>query len=171
MAGPEMNDWDAAQIIAALTEPVGDRRTMMRQMSSTCRAASVAGAIQSSGEPETQVLLANVLGEMRSADGIDSLLICLRATSSSLRAAAADALGKVFGYVPDPPASRRSGVCEALKAQVLEEGAPSAKSTMMQTLALVECPGAGDVLRGALNDPDARVRGQAKWGLEFLARR
>ena len=96
-------------------------------------------------------------------------MVALSDDAESVRAAAADAIGKVFGYVEQPPAHRRADVTAALLRRWRVEESDAVRSTLAQTLALVGDPSVRAALESAVDHPDRRVRGQAAWGLRHLA--
>jgi periplasmic divalent cation tolerance protein len=107
----------------------------------------------------------------RSEPDIGVLVEALDDDDVTVRADAADALGKVFGYMETPPsAEKRSMALDALLSRWDREESNGVRSTLAQTLALLGDPSVRPVLESALNDDDPRVRGQARWGLEYLSR-
>jgi HEAT repeat protein len=121
--------------------------------------------------PRMREAICNLIGDMRAPAAIDSLLRALHDSDSGVRGAAADALGKIFGYVNDPPLVRRDDVLTALAAAWSSEASIDARSTFAQTFALLGDQSIRPLLEDALDDPDPRVRGQARWGLEYLNKR
>jgi len=99
------------------------------------------------------------------------MLAGLSDSNESVRVGAADALGKVFGYREIPiTGEARTQVLEVVIQRWTTEQSPAVLSTLAQTMALFGDPAVTPILEGALDAADRRVRGQAKWGLAYLAR-
>lgn len=105
----------------------------------------------------------------RESPNVDLLLEALDDDAAEVRQVAADVLGKVFGYVDHPPAEKRSAAVSALLARWEREQSDAVRSTLAQTLALLGDPSVRPVLEAALDHADRRVRGQARWGLNYLS--
>lgn len=133
---------------------------------------TVIAALRTARDPVSRQVLCDVLGDRKEEDSIPALLERLDDPAVGVRSSAADALGKVFGYVdvPPPPARRREAL-EALLVRWEVEESDDVRSTLAQTLALLGDPSVRPLLEAAADHPDRRVRGQARWGLDHLARR
>lgn len=132
---------------------------------------SVIGALRRAVDPESRQMLCDVLGDRKEAAAVPALLGRLDAPEVGVRAAAAEAVGKVFGYTDAPPSpERRREVLGVLLARWEVEESDAVRSTLAQTLALLGDPAVRPVLEAAVDHPDRRVRGQARWGLDHLTR-
>jgi HEAT repeat protein len=134
--------------------------------------STVIAALRAARDPVSRQVLCDVLGDRKEEPSIPALLERLDDPAPGVRSAAADALGKVFGYVDvPPPAARRREVLDALLVRWEVEGSDDVRSTLAQTLALLGDPSVRPLLEAAADHPDHKVRGQARWGLDHLARR
>jgi periplasmic divalent cation tolerance protein len=98
------------------------------------------------------------------------LIAALDEDDASVRARAAQVIGKVFGYRKNPPPHEdRRAAADAVLAQWEQEPTAEVRSTLAQTLALLGDPRARPVLESALADSSSMVRGQAEWGLGYLS--
>jgi|GEM_PF-2621734 len=161
------------QIVDELARNTPDRRPTMTRISNEGQPEDVAAALGvAATTPFVRMLLCDLLGQMRAATTIDALLTALSDTDSRVRAAAADAAGKVFGYVDEPlgPATR-DRVRQTLEERIAVEDSDAVLSTLMQTAALLGDPSVRPLLESRLDHPDRRVRRQAAWGLDYLARK
>lgn len=167
----------AEDIIARLQdEDVGnpdddDYIPVMDQLEAVVSGRETALALTMARNADTRQSLCDLLGRLRDPDGLDALLVALRDDSVKVRAAAADAIGKVFGYVSDPPLDRRDHTLEQLIERWRVEASDAVRSTLAQTLALLGDPVVRPLLEAALDAADYRVRGQARWGLGYLDRK
>jgi periplasmic divalent cation tolerance protein len=112
-----------------------------------------------------------VNAELESATPDVGLLIAaLDEDDLSVRAWAAQVIGKVFGYRKNPPPDedRRVAVDAVLSRWGREETA-EVRSTLVQTLALLGDLRARPVLESALTDSNSMVKNQAAWGLKYLS--
>lgn len=133
---------------------------------------SVTGALRRAADPESRQMLCDVLGDRKEVSAAPALLECLDDPEIGVRAAAAEAVGNVFGYTDAPPSpERRREVLGVLLARWEVEESDAVRSTLAQTLALLGDPAVRPVLEAAVDHPDRRVRGQARWGLDHLTRR
>jgi HEAT repeat protein len=128
----------------------------------------ISAALSLAEHPEARRLVCHALGRFRDPGALDSLLVALNDVDPDVRSAAADAIGKIFGYVERPPLFRRSQVRDSLIARWRIEDSDDVRSTLIQTLALLGDPAVRFVLKSALDADDQRVRGQARWGLSYL---
>lgn len=133
---------------------------------------AVIAALRAARDPVSRQVLCDVLGDRKEEPSIPALLERLDDPAVGVRSSAADALGKVFGYVDVPPApARRREVLDALLVRWEIEESDDVRSTLAQTLALLGDPSVRPLLEAAAEHPDHKVRGQARWGLDHLARR
>lgn len=143
----------------------------MRNIERSASVEAVIEALDKTANKRTLVLLCDILAEMKSNSSLPALIRLLQDQDRGVRAAATDAIGKVVGYKDDPPDSKIRGV--VLKA-ILDlwhvERSKEVRSTIIQTLALINDPSVEPILLAALHDAEPLVRGQAVWGLEFMAR-
>ncbi|MET0816713.1 MAG: HEAT repeat domain-containing protein [Solirubrobacteraceae bacterium] len=155
-----------AAIIAALEAPTEDRRPLMAELREDAPAAGLAAALETAEAPHTRQLLADLLGFQAAPAGVAALIACLTDPELRVRAAAADALGKVFMAHPDDPQAPGAGA--ALLARWQDEPATAVRHMLAAALGATGHRPAAPVLRTALDDPDAGVRDAAAWALERL---
>jgi periplasmic divalent cation tolerance protein len=119
----------------------------------------------------TDVSIEAVDAELESATPDVGLLIAALAEDDlSVRARAAQVIGKVFGYRKSPPPDRdRRAAVEAVLARWEREETAEVRSTLAQTLALLGDTRARLVLESALTDTNSMVRNQAAWGLRYIS--
>src|SRR3954447_1425661 len=86
---------DAQAVISTLEDPGGDARAAMARLEAQAPAYALAGALASAAQPLTRRLAADLLGRQAGAEGAGALLDALGDDDAGVRAAAADALGKV----------------------------------------------------------------------------
>jgi HEAT repeat protein len=166
-----MMKWVPEAVVAELERSTPDRRPVMRMLEREADPRVLAEALATAEHPFTRQLLCDMLGNIRAGVAVDVLLGVLSDDDVEVRAAAADAIGKVFGYTQTPPpAEVRSAAREALLNMWEHEESGSVRSTLTQTLALLGDPSVRAILERALDDSDERVRRQASWGLEYLRR-
>jgi periplasmic divalent cation tolerance protein len=112
-----------------------------------------------------------VNAELESATPDVGLLIAgLDEDDISVRAWAAQVIGKVFGYRESPPPDEdRRAAVDAVLARWEREETAEVRSTLAQTLALLGDPRARPILETALTDSNSMVRNQAAWGLRYLS--
>jgi periplasmic divalent cation tolerance protein len=98
------------------------------------------------------------------------LITALDEDDVSVRAWAAQVVGKVFGYRESPPpdGDRRAAV-DAVLARWEREDTAEVRATLVQTLALLGDARARPILETALTDSNSMVRNQAAWGLRYLS--
>jgi periplasmic divalent cation tolerance protein len=98
------------------------------------------------------------------------LIAALDEDDISVRARAAQVIGKLFGYRENPPPDEdRRVAVDAVLARWEREETAEVRSTLAQTLALLGDPRAWPVLETALTDSNSMVRNQAEWGLRYLS--
>jgi periplasmic divalent cation tolerance protein len=104
------------------------------------------------------------------APDVGLLIAALDDGDISVRAWAAQVIGKVFGYRERPPSDEdRRAAVDAVLARWEREETAEVRSTLAQTLALLGDPRARPVLETALADSSSMVRNQAAWGLRYLS--
>ncbi|HEY2043944.1 MAG TPA: HEAT repeat domain-containing protein [Jatrophihabitans sp.] len=163
--------WTPAQILSTLESPATDRRPVLREIADGASVYAVIETLGMTEVPFTRRLLFDVLGEIRSPQSVQSIVLGLSDLNESVRIAAADALGKIFGYTNTPPTDDlRSIALGAVVSLWTTEQSPAVLSTLAQTMALLGDPAVKPLLQGALGATDRRVRRQAEWGLAHLAR-
>jgi HEAT repeat protein len=164
---------EAERILRELEDGEVSPAFAQRRLHRLERAASVAAvslALARARIPRVRRILCDVLATRKDPAGLDALLAALDDPDAAVRAAAADAIGKVFGYVDSPPLEHRDRTLAALTSRWRVEEAASVRSTLAQTLALLGDPAVRPLLAAALDDPDRMVRGQSRWGLDYLER-
>lgn len=98
------------------------------------------------------------------------LITALDDDDISVRARAAQVVGKVFGYRHSPPPDEdRSAAVDAVLARWGREETAEVRATLAQTLALLGDDRARPILETALTDGNSMVRNQAAWGLRYLS--
>ncbi|WP_442932304.1 HEAT repeat domain-containing protein [Micromonospora sp. NBC_01699] len=166
-----MSGLSANEIVLALSGECSDRRSLMRELVTKAEAPELVQALRQAETPFLRQLICDLLARLRNPVALDTLLECLVDPSSSVRVAAADAIGKIFGYVDSPPTGQRPKVFAEMVARLAEESAPSVRSTLLQSLALLGDRSVRPVLEAALNESDPRVQKQATWGTGYLESR
>ncbi len=159
---------DAAEVIAVLTAPAEDRRTLMDRLEADAPVAALAGALAAADERLTRQLAADLLGRRADPAAGPALLAALADPESRVRSSAADALGKVLlnagsHAVPDAgPALLRAYDAET------ERGA---RHMLAAALGAAHHREAIPLLRRAAQSPDAGLARTARWALDQLGRR
>lgn len=127
------------------------------------------GALRIARTPAARRSLLDLLGFRMARSAIPDIIGFLDDPNRKVRAAAADALGKAFGYPdrPPPPDRMRDGLTALLRRWDLETR-DGIRATVLRGLALVGDPSVRPLLVAAQNDPNEMVRGQAHWGLGYL---
>lgn len=106
----------------------------------------------------------------RATPDIGLLIAALDSGDVSVRAWAAQVIGRVFGYRQSPPpAQDRRAAVEAVLARWGREETAEVRSTLAQTLALLGDARVRPILASALTDSSSMVRNQAAWGLQYLS--
>lgn len=131
----------------------------------------LAAALRLATAPRIRQVICDLLGKKRDSVALDALLEALPDSSTFVRASAADAIGKIFGYVEEPPVQERDRIFAVLLDRWSAEESDAVRSTLTQSLVLVGGRSAQPILDLALKHPDSRVRGQAEWGLRYLSAR
>jgi len=110
--------------------------------------------------------------DLHDPSGIPLLIDGISSTTVDNRCAAADALGKVFGYVHCPPKGRPLELAfAAVMEQLAVETVSGAKSRMMWTLAMFGESAALPILSRAQISLDHYVARQGREGERYLLRR
>jgi HEAT repeat protein len=157
---------DAASIIAALEAPAEDRRPLMYELRREAPAEGLAAALRTAGNPHTRQLLADLLGFQAGPAGAGALTQALGDPEPKVRAAAADALGKVFLAHPDD--AQREAAGAALLARWQDETAGPVRHMLAAALGATRHREAIPALEKARDDADAGVRESAAWALARL---
>lgn len=162
----------AERILALLAAPQPEDEDLYDRLLADAPAASLIEALRRSADPDERRMLADLLGFRKSKAAVPVLIECLTDPAPGVRGAAADALGKAFGYVAEPPPrKRRDEALAALLDLWGREESPGIRSTIAQTLGLLGDPSVRPLLEEARGDADRRVRRQAEWALGHLSRR
>lgn len=163
------------RILALLDEPAPpgeetlDLHDRLHRDAST---SNLVGALRAATDLFDRQMLLDLLGFRHAKAAIPDLLAYLSDPEPKVRGAAADALGKAFGYVRvPPPPSRREHALAVLRERWAVEDSDAVRSTLAQTLALLGDPSVRPLLEAVLDHPDRRVRRQAEWGLRYLDRK
>ena len=155
---------DASEVIAALEAPGDDRRPLMWQLEADAPHASLVGALGAE-VPLTRHLVADILGRRAEIESAGPLLAAIRDPDSGVRAAAADALGKVM-LTHGPGAAPGAG--PALLAAYDAEDSAGARHMLAAALGAARCREAIPLLRAAARSEDRGLVGSAQWALEQL---
>jgi HEAT repeat protein len=158
---------DAHEIIAALEQPVEDRRPTFWAIEAGERPEDVAAALALAESAHTRQLLADLLGFQAAPAGVEALIAALSDPEGRVRSSAADALGKVFLAHPELPEREAAGA--ALLARAGIEPAVTTRTVLLTALGTTRYEPALEALRAALDDPDERIRSSATWALEQYA--
>jgi HEAT repeat protein len=157
---------DAASIIAALEAPVADRRPVMAALREEAAPDDLAAALRMAGGGHTRQLLADLLGFQAAPAGVPALTAALGDRESRVRAAAADALGKVV--LAHPEDLQRDAAGAALLERWQDEPATAVRHMLAAALGASAHRPAIPALEAALQDPDRGVRDSARWALDLL---
>ena len=159
---------DAAEIIARLEEPAEDRRPLMRALREQAPTAALLEALATAGTPFTRQLLADLLGERGDPAAAEPLAAALDDGDEGVRAAAADALGKVFlaDEPPGPEVAQRVGA--AMLARFEAEPSAAVRRTLASAVGAARYEPAIPALRAARESEDRSLAYSAGWGLHWL---
>ena len=164
---PERILWVLAESVPEGAETLN----LFDRLLATAPSSSLIGALGRATDPVDRQMLCDLLGFRKAKAAVPALIQCLADPAPGVRSASADALGKAFGYVAEPPApARRRRALEALLARWRVEESAGVRSTIAQTLGLLGDPSVRPLLETARHDLDPRVRRQAEWALEHLSR-
>lgn len=114
--------------------------------------------LSSNSDPHIREILCDIFGERRAKSAVPQLIDLLDDKDVGVRAAAADALGKI--------GSRKAG--EAMLKRFLEETEVPVKDTLVAALGAVGYHPAVPALIEALNSPERTIRACAAWSLGAL---
>jgi HEAT repeat protein len=159
---------EAQEIVARLEEPAQDRRPLMRTLRDEAPAEALVEALAIAEEPFTRQLLADLLGEREHAAAAEPLAAALDDPDEGVRAAAADALGKVFMADEPPAADVASRVGAAMLARFEAEPSPAVRHTLASAVGAARYEPAIPALRAALESDDRSLAYAAGWGLHWL---
>jgi HEAT repeat protein len=115
-------------------------------------------ALRTSTDPNVRRILCDMLGDRRAKTAVPTLIECLKDPSASVRAAAADSLGKI--------GSPSAG--ESLLVHFKQEKQEDARTMLAAALGAVGHRPAIPFLIEALSDPHRSLRGAAAWSLGVL---
>jgi HEAT repeat protein len=159
---------DPAEIVAKLQAPTEDRRPLMRELRERAPTGALVGALADAGSPFTRQLLADLLGERGDAVAAEPLAAALGDPDEGVRAAAADALGKVFmaDEPPGPEVAQRVG--GAMLDRFETEPSAAVRRTLASAVGAARYEPAIPALRAALRSDDRSLAYAAGWGLHWL---
>ena len=157
---------DPASIIAALEARTEDRRPLMADLRHDAAPEKLAAALQMAGGAHTRQLLADLLGFQAAPVGVPALIVALGDRETRVRAAAADALGKVFLAHPADP--QRDAAGAALLRRWQDEPAAGVRHVLAAALGATAHRPAIPALEAAVDDPDPGIRASARWALDLL---
>jgi hypothetical protein len=159
----------AADAIRMLEEDTPDRRPTMDMLRREAPIRALTAALREARRPLTRHLLCDLLGFRMARSAIPELLDALGDSDRGVRCAAADAVGKAFGYPRRPPRPRLVAIALPVLLQQWDaESTPEVRSVLATSLGLIGDASACSRLERALNDPDKRVRDGARWALDRL---
>ncbi|HWH01987.1 MAG TPA: HEAT repeat domain-containing protein [Pilimelia sp.] len=164
----ERADVRADEIIRLLEEQESSKIRSMDLVEQKASSLALRDAYFMARMPVTRQLICDLIGRQRDSTNLHTLLHALDDCLVGVRASAADAIGKIFGYVDRPPLDRREEVLARLMVAWHAEKSDDVRSTLVQTLALLGDARVVPLLRELLGDSSARIRTQARWGLRFL---
>jgi HEAT repeat protein len=159
---------DAAEIIARLEEPTEDRRPLMGALRDQAPAVALMDALAVAGSPLTRQLLADLLGDRGDPAAAEVLAAALDDPDEGVRAAAADALGKLFMADEPPPADVAAHVGAAMLARFEAEPSATVRRTLASAVGAARYEPAIPALRAALEGDDRSLAYSAGWGLHWL---
>jgi len=152
------------EIIAALEAPAEDRRPLMADLRADAAPQALAEALASARSAHTRQLLADLLGFQAAPAGAAALTAALADDELRVRAAAADALGKVYLAHPDAPGREAAGA--ALLERWGVEPETAVRHMLAAALGATRHAPALPALRAAGEDGDRGTREAALWALE-----
>jgi HEAT repeat protein len=156
---------DARAVIAALDDPGGDARATMSRLEEQAPPDALAGALATAERPRTRRLAADLLGRQAGAEGADVLLAALGDDDPGVRAAAADALGKVMlTHGPQSAPDAGPALLRAWDAET-ERGV---RHMLAAALGAAGHREAIPLLRAAATSRDRGLEHTARWALQRL---
>jgi len=155
---------DTAELIAALGAPTADRRALIKQLEHDAPSDALAGALTAE-VPLTRQLAADILGRRAEAESAGALMAAIRDPDAGVRAAAADALGKIM--LTHGPASA-PGAGPALLAAYAAEPDAGTRHMLIAALGAAGHREAIPLLRAAAASEDRGLALAAQWALEQL---
>jgi HEAT repeat protein len=159
---------DAAQIIARLEEPTEEGWAVMWDLRENAPDEALLAAFAAAERPHTRQLLADLLGFRAVVAAAEPLAAALDDPDDGVRAAAADALGKVFMADEPPPPDVADRVGAAMLARFEAEPAASVRRTLASAVGAARYQPAIPALRAALKSDDRSLAYTAGWGLHWL---
>lgn len=155
---------DTAEVIAALEAPSTDRRALIKQLEADAPHSALAGALVAE-VPLTRQLAADILGRRAEIESAGPLLAAIHDPVPGVRAAAADALGKVMlAHGPDSA----PGAGPALLAAYDAEPEPGVRHMLIAALGAARHREAIPLLRSAAGSEDRGLALAAQWALGQL---
>ena len=155
---------DSAEVIAALSAPSADRRSLMRRLEEDAPGDALTGALAAE-VPLTRQLAADILGRRAEIESAAALLSAIHDPDAGVRASAADALGKVMlahGSASVP------GAGPALLAAYAAEPDAGVRHMLIAALGAARHREAIPLLRAAAGSDDRGLALAARWALEQL---
>jgi HEAT repeat protein len=152
------------EIIAALETPQDDYRPLIDVLQYDEPPETLLAALAAADRAQTRLTLVDVLGYRAEPEAIDALIGALADPSPTVRASAADSLGKIFLSHPEAPDRERAGAA-LLERWEVEPEVPVLHMVAAALGATRYEPGL-PALRAALEHPNAVLRRVAGWSLE-----
>jgi HEAT repeat protein len=154
-----MNLSSMMEIVRLIETPIDDIRPLKRQLVAEAPTSALIAALNAVTNPPTRWLICDVLGQQGDTRATPALLACLTEESATMRAIAAEGLGRIGSPEAGPALLERfSDPREDAGVRRMAGGA----------LGAVGYRPALNVLVAALSDPDAGVRAGAALALGLL---
>src|SRR5581483_11621809 len=102
------------EIIIALEHEDLPGIEVMNQLASMGFNPALLTAYDRTTNADTRQAICDLLGRIADPAGLDTLTHALNDDNVAVRASAADAIGKIFGYVESPPVERRAEILRIL---------------------------------------------------------
>ncbi len=154
-----MNLSSLTEIVRLIETPSDDMRLIKRQLVAEAPTSTLIAALNAGTRPHTRWLICDVLGQQGDARAIPALLACLNDESATMRAIAAESLGRLGSAEAGAALLERfSDPHEDVGVRRMVGAALGAVGYRPASAALIE----------ALADPDAGVRAGAALALGTL---
>lgn len=155
-------------VVEALERPSDDGWSLMGQLLDDAPTEVLVGALGRAAAANTRRALADLLGFRGDASAAEPLAGLLDDPDEAVRAAAADALGKVFMADPPPPPDVARRVGAAMLSRFEAEQSMPVLTTLASALGATGYEPALPALRAARESGEPSLARQAAWGLHWL---
>jgi HEAT repeat protein len=156
------------EVVEALKRPTDDGWSLMGQLLADAPTEVLVDALARAADASTRRALADLLGFRGDASGAEPLAGLLDDPDDAVRAAAADALGKVFMADPPPPPDVARRVGAAMLTRFEAEQSLPVLTTLASALGATRYEPALPALRAARESGERSLARQAAWGLHWL---